>query len=76
MSFAMNPTQVKRREYLGLAALTIGLVAAIAGIISLLFLLPLGLSLIVVGTALFASGIFILMKIPDIVGPPEELWSQ
>ena len=71
----MNPSQVKRREYVGLAGLSLGLVTTVAGIISLLFLLPLGLSLIVLGSAAVTSGVLVLMNIPDLVGPTDELWS-
>lgn len=74
VSFAMNPIQVKRREYMGLVGIAVGLLAGVAGIVCLLFLLPLGLSLIAFGTAALTSGILILVNIPDLVGPTEELW--
>jgi hypothetical protein len=73
MSFALNPDQVKRREYLGLTCLSIGLVTAVVGIVSLLFLLPLGLSLIGFGSAAITGGVFVLMRIPDLVEPSEEI---
>ena len=70
----MNPNQVKRREYLGLSGLLLGAILVLSGVISLLFLLPLGLGLLGLGCALFAAGVLVLMHIPDLVGPPEEVW--
>ncbi len=74
MSFVMNPEQIKRREYLGLSALGVGILNALAGICCLLASLAVGLVLISFGTALAAAGLFILTKIPDVLGQPEELW--
>ncbi len=70
----MNPKQVKRREYFGLAGLTLGLLNVIAGIVGLLFLLPLGLTLVGLGSALTAAGVFVLTRIPDVLATPDELW--
>ena len=64
----MNPDQVKRREHLGLTFVLGGLLAGLAGIICLLFLLPLGLSILGLGTALCTAGVLVLMRIPDLVG--------
>ena len=74
MSFAMNPDEVKRREYLGLAGLILGLVNVITGLIGLLFSMPLGLLVLGFGVGITAAGIFVLTKIPDVVGPTEDLW--
>jgi hypothetical protein len=74
MSFTINPTQIKRREYIGLAGLSVGLITAVAGIVSLLFLLPLDLSLIAVGSAAFAGGVLVLMHIPGLIERSEKLW--
>ena len=74
MSFAVNPNQIKRREYMGLAGLSVGLITAVAGIVSLLFLLPLGFGLIAVGSAAFAAGVLVLMHIPELIERSENLW--
>ena len=74
MSFVMNPQQVKRREYLGLSGLLIGAVHLVAGLICLLFSMPIGLLVLGFGTAAFSAGIFVLSNIPDVVGPREDLW--
>ena len=70
----MNPQQVKRREYLGLAGLLLGLINAIAGLISLVFSMPIGLTLLGFGLAASAAGTIVLTTIPDVVGPVEDLW--
>lgn len=70
----MNPQQVKRREYLGLAGLLLGLINAIAGLISLIFSMPIGLTLLGFGLATSAASTIVLTKIPDVVGPVEDLW--
>jgi len=74
LSFAMNPDEVKRREYLGLAGLLVGLLNAVTGLIGLLFSIPVGLIVLSIGIAITAAGIFILTKIPDVVAPTEDLW--
>ncbi len=67
----MNPEQVKRREYLGLAGLAVGIINLVAGLTCLLYLVPVGLALIGFGTA---AGVFILNRIPDVVASPDEFW--
>lgn len=67
MSLTINPQQIKRREYLGLGGLIFGLISVLAGAVSLLFLIPLGLTVIGLGSALVAAGIFILDNIPDVI---------
>lgn len=74
MRYTMKPSQVKRREYMGLAGVSLGLITGITGVVSLLFLLPLGLSLITFGSALFASGLLVLMNIPDLIAHADETW--
>lgn len=74
MSFAMNPTQIKHREYLGLGALIAGVLTLFAGVVCLLMSMALGLALISLGTAVAAAGLFVLTKIPDVLGQPEQLW--
>jgi len=49
-----------------------GLFGAVIGLISLLYSMPIGLAALGLGTALTATGIFVLTKIPDLVS--EELW--
>ena len=73
MSFVMNPDQVKRREYLGLTGLIVGILIALTGLACLLFLFPLGLAVTGLGCAITAAGIFVLNKIPDVLASPEEL---
>jgi hypothetical protein len=70
----MNPEQVKRREYLGLAGLVVGVLNLIAGLTCLLYLVPVGLALMGFGTAATVAGIIILNRIPDVVASPDELW--
>ena len=70
----MNPQQVKRREYLGLGALIIGLLHVVAGLVSLLFSMPIGLVVLGLGAALLTAGTLVLSNIPDVVGPAEDLW--
>ena len=67
MSFAINPEDVKRREYAGLTSLIVGLLFAITGLIGLLYSMPLGLVVLGLGIGLTATGIFVLTKIPDLV---------
>ena len=70
-----RPEQIKRREYIGLAAFIIGLINLFAGTIGLLFLSPVGLALIGLGAACTASGIFILDSIPNVVAGGEDRWT-
>ncbi len=70
----MNPQQVKRREYMGLSGLLIGAVQLLAGLICLLFSMPIGLLVLGLGAALFTAGVYVLTRIPDVVGPREDLW--
>lgn len=70
----MNPDEVKRREYLGLAGLVLGLLNVIAGLIGLMFSPPLGLIVLGLGIAVTFAGIFVLTKIPDVVEPADDLW--
>ena len=67
MSFAINPEDVKRREYAGLIFLVVGLLFATTGLVGLLYSMPLGLVLLGLGIGLTATGIFVLTKIPDLV---------
>ncbi len=69
----MNPDEVKRREYLGLGALVLGLLNVITGLTCLLFSMPLGLTFLGFGVGITAAGIFVLTKIPDVIGPSENL---
>ena len=70
----MNPEQVKRREYLGLAGLIVGVLNMIAGIGCLLYLVPLGLALMGFGIAVTIAGVMVLNRIPDVVASPDEVW--
>lgn len=70
----MNPSQIKRREYIGLAALIGGLIVLLAGILCLLISLPISLLLLGSGVAIGVTGITVLHNIPDVIGQPEELW--
>ena len=63
----MNPEEIKRREYLGLAGLVLGLLNLLAGLAGLMFSMPLGLLMLGLGTGLTAAGVFILKRIPDVV---------
>ena len=75
MTFAMNPQQVKHREYLGLSAIAVGLLTALPGLVCLLFAKPIGLALLGLGAALSVAGLCILVAIPDIdvVGPVDDI---
>ena len=73
-SFAVNPDDIKRREQWGLSVLVTGIVLTLVGLGALLMNVTVGLLLLSVGVALTATGVFVLMKIPDVVGQPEELW--
>ena len=70
----MNPEQVKRREYLGLAGLVVGVLNLLAGIGCLIYLVPLGLALMGFGIAVTIAGVMILNRIPDVVASPDEVW--
>ena len=70
----MNPDQVKRREYLGLAGLVVGVLNLLAGIGCLIFLVPVGLALMGFGIAVTIAGVIVLNRIPDVVASPDEVW--
>ena len=70
----MNPEQVKRREYLGLAGLVVGVLNLLAGIGCLIYLVPLGLALMGFGIAVTIAGVMVLNRIPDVVASPDEVW--
>lgn len=74
MSLVMNPEQVKRREYLGLAGLVVGVLNLLAGIGCLIYLVPLGLALMGFGIAVTIAGVMVLNRIPDVVASPDEVW--
>jgi hypothetical protein len=74
MSFAMDPQEVKRREYLGLTALVLGSVLSLAGLACLLYLASIGLVLIALGAGLIVAGMTILKRIPAIVPSPDDVW--
>ena len=74
MSLVMNPEQVKRREYLGLTGLVVGVLNLLAGIGCLIYLVPLGLALMGFGIAVTIAGVMVLNRIPDVVASPDEVW--
>lgn len=74
MSFAMDPEEVKRREYLGLVALVLGIVFFLAGLTCLAYLAAIGLALIAFGAALTVVGINVLKGIPDVIPSPDDIW--
>ena len=74
MSLVMNPEQVKRREYLGLAGLVVGVLNLLAGIGCLIYLVPLGLALMGFGISVTIAGVMVLNRIPDVVASPDEVW--
>jgi len=74
VSFVMNPTQIKRREYFGLSALIVGVVLLLAGVLCLMISLPISLLLLGLGVATGVAGLAVLHNIPDVIGQPEELW--
>ena len=74
MGLVMNPEQVKRREYLGLAGLVVGVLNLLAGIGCLIYLVPLGLALMGFGIAVTIAGVMVLNRIPDVVASPDEVW--
>jgi hypothetical protein len=75
LSLAINsniePEQVKRREYYGIAALLFGLLNLTGGIVGLILLVPLGLTLLCLGAAAIATGVFVLSNIPCMVALPD-----
>ena len=73
-STLLNPDQIRRREHAGLIALSSGSLAALGACICLLLLKPIGILLAVLATAGISSGLFVLNRIPDLVGPAEDLW--
>ncbi len=74
MSFVMNPNQIKRREYLGLATLIAGVLALLIGMLCLLVSTAIGLLVAVLGLAVCTCGVVILHNIPDVMVQQEELW--
>ena len=74
MGLVMNPEQVKRREYLGLAGLVVGVLNLLAGIGCLIYLVPLGLALMGFGIAVTIAGVMVLNRIPAVVASPDEVW--
>ena len=75
MSLIMNPQQVKRREYLGLGTTLIGAVFVVSSIFSVFFAPLIALALAVTGSAVLATGIFVLNSIPDVLASADELLS-
>jgi len=70
----MNPEQVKRREYLGLATLVLGAIGVIAGVVWFFFQIPTGLILLGIGVAAGTIGILVLNRIPDMIASGDDLW--
>ena len=73
-SIALNPDDIKRREHIGLSVLALGILLTLVGLGVLLLNIIAGLVVLSIGIALTATGVFVVMKIPDVVGQPEELW--
>ncbi len=70
-SWPLEPEEVKRREYFGMAMFVFGVLSVIAGIVSFVFDMPLGAMLTSAGLFAMISGPLLLESIPIVAKIPE-----
>ncbi len=70
-SWPLEPEEVKRREYFGMALFVFGVLSLAAGIVSFVFTMPLAAALTCGGVLAMLCGPMLLARIPIVAKIPE-----
>lgn len=68
----LNPSQVKKREHIGISAMVSGALFIVAGLLVLFISWPVATLTIVVGLLVLVLGGVVLARIPDLLNMPDE----